>query len=99
MNGPLKANYARSGNCCNGRSVAYGNDGATLAGPAGNAPGLLVASFDIAAIRRARARAWGKAQLELLGRGEGRPKLCELRRLDAAFARQNVYGRVGGSAV
>ena len=24
MNGPLKANYARSGNCCNGRSVAYG---------------------------------------------------------------------------
>ena len=80
----------------NGRSVAYGHDGKALAGPADRWPQTLLATFNITALREARASARGRSRLQGLNRT--RLKLCELHR-QSAFQRANVYGRVAGSAV
>mmetsp|Transcript_24995 Transcript_24995/g.75295 ORF Transcript_24995/g.75295 Transcript_24995/m.75295 type:complete len:145 (+) Transcript_24995:413-847(+) len=96
--GVAMTNYAASRACCNGRSVAYGHDGTVLAGPASAEQQMLLATFDVAAIRRARATPTGRAMLEPLDVPVDRPQLCQLHR-QPAFTRPNVYGRVGGSAV
>ena len=80
----------------NGHSVAYAHDGRALAGPADRWEQMLLATFNVTALREARASVGGRARLGTLNRT--RLKLCELHR-QTAFARANVYGRVAGSVV
>jgi predicted amidohydrolase len=96
--GVAMTNYAQSQSCCNGRSVAYGHTGAALAGPATSEAQLLLAKFDVTAIRQARTSAAGQAMLRPLKTLAERSKLCELHRRPE-FMRSNVYGRVAGSVV
>jgi N-carbamoylputrescine amidase len=83
-------NYA--GDAYRGRSVAYDHTGAVAAGPAGPDDSVLLAQFDIGALRAAReASPQTLAQPPL-------PSLCEPSRRPE-YQRQNIYGRVGGSVL
>ena len=84
------ANYANDDG--NGLSVAYDHEGVELASGAEHKEEMVIVDVDVTALRAARGTQRGA---ELL-KHRPAPQLCEIAR-QAAFTRQNVFDRVGGS--
>lgn len=83
------ANYASM----HGRSVAFDHLGHEALAPAPAEVGVYLATFDISALRKFRASKVGQEKQAQ----PAQPGLCEIGR-HPAFARQNVFSRVGGFA-
>eukprot|EP00039_Didymoeca_costata_P028948 m.22668 g.22668 ORF g.22668 m.22668 type:complete len:587 (-) comp7424_c0_seq2:115-1875(-) len=87
------ANYAASA-CCNGRSVAFDHMGMTVTGPAGPEETMLLAHFDIAALRKHRSSSYGQQLIQV----HKNPKICDFQK-NNAFQRENAYNRNAGAVV
>ena len=72
--------------------VAYGHKGVKLGSGAEHKEELVMVDVDVSALRAARATQRGADLLK----HRPAPQLCEIAR-QAAFTRQNVLDRVGGS--